>query len=171
MAEFMARFRIRYLAVGLAAVALVFPALCFAGPTGKVEITDAWLRPPPYGGTATLGFMTLRASQDMRLVGVKTAAAKAVSFQLMTREGSVVRMDPVDSIALPGGTPLTLKMGPGHHFLMLKQIGAGLTVGAVVPMIAIVEQATNGAKRSIRFNAKVMADRGYRAAVEEDGEH
>ena len=167
----MARFRIRYLAVGLAAVALVFPALCFAGPTGKVEITDAWLRPPPYGGTATLGFMTLRSNQDMRLVGVKTAAAKAVSFQLMTREGSVVRMDPVDSIALPGGTPLTLKMGPGHHFLMLKQIGAGLTVGAVVPMIAIVEQATNGAKRSIRFNAKVMADRGYRAAVEEDGEH
>jgi len=167
----MARFHIRYLAVRIAAMALVFPALCFAGPTSKVEITDAWLRPPPHGGTATLGFMTLRASQDMRLVGVKTAAAKVVSFQLMTREGSVVRMDPVDSIALPGGTPLTLKMGPGHHFLMLKQIGAGLTVGAVVPMIAIVEQATNGAKRSIRFNAKVMADRGYRAAVEEDGEH
>jgi len=167
----MARFPIRYLAVRIAVVALVFPALCFAGPTSKVEITDAWLRPPPHGGTATLGFMTLRASQDMRLVGVKTAAAKVVSFQLMTREGSVVRMDPVDSIALPGGTPLTLKMGHGHHFLMLKQIGAGLTVGAVVPMIAIVEQATNGAKRSIRFNAKVMADRGYRAAVEEDGEH
>ena len=167
----MARFHIRYLAVRIAAMALVFPALCFAGPTSNVEITDAWLRPPPHGGTATLGFMTLRASQDMRLVGVKTAAAKVVSFQLMTREGSVVRMDPVDSIALPGGTPLTLKMGPGHHFLMLKQIGAGLTVGAVVPMIAIVEQATNGAKRSIRFNAKVMADRGYRAAVEEDGEH
>jgi len=167
----MARFHIRYLAVRIAAMALVFPALCFAGPTSKVEITDAWLRQPPHGGTATLGFMTLRASQDMRLVGVKTAAAKVVSFQLMTREGSVVRMDPVDSIALPGGTPLTLKMGPGHHFLMLKQIGAGLTVGAVVPMIAIVEQATNGAKRSIRFNAKVMADRGYRAAVEEDGEH
>ena len=167
----MARFHIRYLAVRIAAMALVFPALCFAGPTSKVEITDAWLRPPPHGGTATLGFMTLRASQDMRLVGVKTAAAKVVSFQLMTREGSVVRMDPVDSIALPGGTPLTLKMGPGNHFLMLKQIGAGLTVGAVVPMIAIVEQATNGAKRSIRFNAKVMADRGYRAAVEEDGEH
>ena len=37
------------------------------------------LRPPPHGGTATLGFMTLRSSQDMRLVGVKTAAAKAVS--------------------------------------------------------------------------------------------
>ena len=171
MAEFMARFRIRYLAAGLAAVALVFPAICFAGPTGKVEITDAWLRPPPYGGTATLGFMTLRSNQDMRLVGVKTAAAKAVSFQLMTREGSVVRMDPVDSIALPGGTPLTLKMGPGQHFLMLKQIGTDLKVGAVVPMIAIVEQATNGAKQSIRFNAKVMPDRGHRPAVEQDGEH
>lgn len=167
----MARFPIRYLAVRIAVVALVFPALCFAGPTSKVEITDAWLRPPPHGGTATLGFMTLRASQDMRLVGVKTAAAKVVSFQLMTREGSVVRMDPVDSIALPGGTPLALKMGPGHHFLMLKQIGTDLKVGAVVPMIAIVEQATTGAKRSILFNAKVMADRGYRAAVEEDGEH
>ena len=64
----------------------------------------------------------------------------------MTREGSVVRMDAVDSIALPGGTPLTLKMGPGQHFLMLKQIGTDLKVGAVVPMIAIVEQATNGAK-------------------------
>ena len=115
--------------------------------------------------------MTLRSSQDMRLVGVKTAAAKAVSFQLMTREGSVVRMDAVDSIALPGGTPLTLKMGPGQHFLMLKQIGTDLKVGAVVPMIAIVEQATNGAKQSIRFNAKVMPARGHRAAVEEDGEH
>ena len=171
MAEFMARFRITYLAVRRAAIALAFPALCFAGPMSKVEITDAWLRPPPHGGTATLGFMTLRSSHDMRLVGVKTAAAKEVSFQLMTREGSVVRMDPVDSIALPGGTPLTLKMGPGHHFLMLKHIGTDLKVGAVVPMIAIVEQATNGAKQSIRFNAKVMPARGHRPAVEEDGEH
>jgi hypothetical protein len=62
-------------------------------------------------------------------------------------------------------------MGPGHHFLMLKQIGTDLKVGAVVPMIAIVEQATNGAKQTIRFNAKVMPARGHRPAVEQDGEH
>jgi copper(I)-binding protein len=107
----------------------------------------------------------------MRLVGVKTAAAQAVGFQLMTRKGSDLRMDPVEAVDLPGGTPVTFRMAPGHYHLLLKHTDAHLRVGDVVPMIAIVEQTSNGAKQSIRFNAKVVMTRGQRAAIEEDGDH
>lgn len=113
--------------------------------------------------------MTLRASEDMRLVGVKTAFAKSVSLQLMTREDSVVRMDPVDSVPLAAGTPVTFKMGPGKHFLQLRHIGAGIKAGGVVPMIAIVEDAKSGIKQLVRFNAKVVSKGGHNAVAH--GEH
>ncbi|MFG5410279.1 copper chaperone PCu(A)C [Piscinibacter sakaiensis] len=153
----------------MAAALLVAPLLCRAGPTGKVVITDAWLRSPPHGHRTTLGFMTLRATEDMTLVGIKTASAKSVSLQLMTREGSVVRMDPVDSVPLAAGAPVTFKMGPGQHFMQLTGIGAGVRAGQVVTMIAIVQDPKSGIKQAVRFEARVRPPEGGHA--EPHGEH
>jgi len=157
--------------LGLAGFFLFLPALCWADTAGKVDITNAWLRSPPHGHSTTLGFMTVQADQDMKLVGIRTAQAKSVSMLLMTRNDSVMRMDPVDAVALPAGSPVTFKMGPGSHFMQLKQIGGHLHGGDTVPMIAIVENARTGAKQSVRFTANVVEKQGHHSSTEEHGEH
>lgn len=155
--------------LGLAGFFLFLPALCWASAAGEVDITNAWLRPPPHGHSTTLGFMTLQADQDMKLVGIKTAYAKTVSVLLMTREGSEVRMDPVDTVPLAAKSPVTFKMGPGFHFMQLKQIGKPLKNGDRVPMIAIFEDTKTGAKQSVRFTAKVQGK--DHSEHDEHGEH
>lgn len=145
---------------GCMTIALVCPALCLARQAVQVDVTDAWLRSPPHGHLTTLGFITLNANEEMRLLNIKTNFAKTISLQLMTRENDIVRMDPVDSVLIEAGTPLVFKMGPGKYFMQLKEVGPGLKDGAALPMIAIVENTKTGAKQAVRFTAKVMKSAG-----------
>jgi len=147
------------------------PALAYAKPLGSVEISDARLRLPLPRHPSTLGFMTLRSSEDMRLVGVKTAAAKAVSFQRMTREDSELRVEPADAIDLPAGRFVALAIGPGHHHLLLKSINTELRVGSMVRMVATVRRVRDGIKQLVRFKARVESPRGYRASEDNDADH
>jgi copper(I)-binding protein len=155
--------------LGCIATALVLPTLCLARPPTRVVVKDAWLRSPPHGHLTTLGFLTLNANEEMRLLSIKTAFAKAVSLQLMSRENDVVRMDPVESVPIKAGVPLVFKMGPGKYFMQLKQIRPGLEHVTVVPMTAIVESVETGAKQAVRFNAKVMKFPGNHSDAH--GEH
>lgn len=155
--------------LGCIATVLILPAMCLARPPAQLEVKDAWLRSPPHGHLTTLGFLTLNSNEEMRLLSIKTAFAKAVSLQLMSRENDVVRMDPVNSIPIEVGVPLVFKMGPGQYFMQLKQIGPGLKDGTVVPMTAIVESTETGAKQALRFNAKVMKSAGSHSDAH--GEH
>lgn len=155
-------------AVGMA---FLWPALCMSSPASTVEVMDAKVRAQPHNSRApALAFMTLRASQDMRLVGVRTSVAKSVAFERMTRDRGELRVDASDSVELPSGVLVTLGMSPGQNHLLLQHVNTTLKPGSVVPMFAIVEEVRSGKKQSIRFTAKVELSRGHRE-VEDDSNH
>lgn len=113
-------------------------ALCIlAGTTlpafaqsSKIEVADAWARPPIGQNRNTAAYLTLtnKGSAPDRLLSVTTAAAGKAELHTTTREGEVMRMREVQNVELKPGA--SVKFAPaGLHVMMLdvKPLKAGDT--------------------------------------------
>lgn len=97
-----------------------------------VKVDDAWVRPTVKGQTASGGYMSLTASQNLTLVGFATMVAGETELHDMVMDGSVMRMRAIESLALPAGQTVTLKSGPGGKHLMLMDLKQQLNEGDVL---------------------------------------
>lgn len=126
------------LLVSAAAFAALF-SFAAAAQTGKVEITQAWARATPAKAENGAAYVTLVSPAGDRLVAVATPAAKKAEFHLMSMEGGVMKMRPVDAIALPAGKPVALK--PGGYHIMLRGLVKPLEPGQTIPLTLTFEKA------------------------------
>jgi periplasmic copper chaperone A len=112
-----------------------------AGPsTGEVVIASPWTRAAGQGQNGA-GYLTLRntgAAGD-RLVAAESPAARVVELHTHIREGEVMRMRPVDAIALPPGQ--TVRLEPGGLHLMLIGLARPLARGESVPVTLRFERS------------------------------
>lgn len=122
------------LAVGLLA--------CLPAAWAGVQVSGAWARETLPGQKVAGVYMQLRSDAQARLVGAKSSASSAAELHLMTNDGGVMRMRPMDWLDLPAGKTVTLEPGGSH--LMLLDISRPLKAGEHVAVTLTIEQ---GGKR------------------------
>jgi copper(I)-binding protein len=114
----------------LAGLCLGLVAACVPAPSGGaagIVAADAWARAAATGNSAA--YMTLKnggAAAD-RLVKAESDVASAVELHKTTMEGGMMKMAPVDGIALPAQGQAELKPG-GLHVMLIglkRELKAG----------------------------------------------
>lgn len=121
---------------------LMFAALLAAAPAfaqpAPVQATDARARATAPGQSVGAAYVTLTSPAPDRLVGAETGLARA-ELHTMTMDGNIMRMRPVDGIALPAGEPVAL--APGGLHIMLMDLKAPLQAGQHFPLTLRFEHA------------------------------
>lgn len=105
----------------------------------QVRADSAWARATAPSQSVSAAYATLTSSTPDRLVGVETPLTPHAGLHAMTMDGSVMRMRPVDGVALPAGQPVVLAPGGAH--IMLMDLKAPLKAGQRFPLTLRFEHA------------------------------
>ena len=125
----------------LAAAASLLAGVAFAGvKAGAIDISGAWSRPAPQGGTG-VGYVVLaNAGRADRLVSASSPVAGRVEMHESMVMGGKAMMHPRPrGIELPAGKTVALK--PEGLHLMLIGLKKPLKVGETVPVTLKFEKA------------------------------
>ena len=134
--------------------AIVLP-LAFAGAAhAAVTATDAWVRGTVPAQKTTGAFVVLQSSEEARLVGVTTPAAKSAEIHATEQMAGVMHMHALDALALPAGRRVELK--PGSHHIMLLGLTRALAAGDEVPLTLTIEDR-QGRRSRVEVRARVRA--------------
>ncbi|MGY4640084.1 copper chaperone PCu(A)C [Pseudomonas sp. TE24901] len=125
-----------------------------AHASAQVLVTDAWVRATVPGQSSSGAFMTVTADTDSKLLSVATPVAKDVQIHEMSMKDDVMRMGPVDSVALPAGKAVTLD--PNGYHVMLMGLTGQIKEGDQVPLTLTVQDA-KGNKQTIDIKAPARA--------------
>lgn len=139
-------------------------ALALAQPAAPVKVDQAWLRPSVQGQATTGAYMTLTAAEPLTLIGASSPAAGSVELHQMQMQGDVMRMRPVDTLALAPNRPVQL--APGGYHLMLMQPRTPFRTGTQVPLTLRFRDA-KGAERTLDLSVPVAISAPGAAAVPE----
>jgi copper(I)-binding protein len=93
--------------------------------------------------------VTLRSSEDARIVAVSTPVAKRAEIHRSDMEGGIMRMRPVPVVELPANRDVALD---GERHIMLLDLRQALGAGDRVKLVFTVEDA-----RGKRSQAEVEA--------------
>ena len=118
----------------------------------QVAVKEPWIRATVAEQKATGAFMQLTSQQDVRLIEAKSSAAKVVEIHEMKMENNVMRMRPINGLALPAGKSVELK--PGGYHIMLMDLNQTLKDGESVPLTLVVEGG-DGKRQSIELKVPV----------------
>ena len=120
---------LKRIALGLSLLGLA------AHASAQVQVSDAWVR-------------------DSKLLSVQSPVAKDVQIHEMSMKDDVMRMGPVDAVALPAGKAVTLD--PEGYHVMLMSLTGQIKEGDQVPLTLTVENA-KGQKQSIEVKASARS--------------
>ena len=139
--------------VGAAALALVSGTTLVA-QASTVTTKDAWVREAPAGRKVTAIFLTaLNSGNAARsIVSGVSDVSDTLELHEMKREGEMMRMSPVPSIAVPANGQVELR--PGGLHLMLFGLKKPLAAGDTVHVTLTLD---NGSR--VMLNAPVRAMR------------
>lgn len=138
-------------AAGVVLAGVLWCAVALAEP---VRVEGAWARATVPGQQVGGVYMTLTAADDSQLLGGASPAARAVEVHEMVMDGDVMRMRPMDALALPAGRAVELR--PGGLHLMLIDLKAPLVAGASVPLTLRLRDA-GGAESLLELQVPVRA--------------
>lgn len=128
-------------ALALLALALALPAQAHDYKLGELTIEHPWARATigqTKNGAAYLAVNTSGAEADT-LVAVETAAAERAEIHTNEMVDGVMKMRPVEGIAVEPGSPAVLK--PGGLHIMLFGLKAPLQEGERFPITLVFEKA------------------------------
>ena len=138
----------KQLALGLSLVGLAFQV------SAQTRVEDTWVRATVAGQPSSGAFMTVTASGDSKLLSVQTPVAKLVQIHEMSMKDDVMKMQQVQSVALPAGEAVSFD--PHGYHIMLMNLTAQIKEGDKVPLTLTVEDA-KGEKESIQVEAVAKA--------------
>ncbi|HDK38020.1 MAG TPA: copper chaperone PCu(A)C [Thiolapillus brandeum] len=134
------------------ALGLTLASPCFAGTAADdIQIIDPWAREVPPGLTTSAGFLGMKNTGDKehKLVAAESANTGMVELHTHINDNGVMRMRPVENIAVaPGGTT-TLQ--PGGLHLMLMMLKKPLKSG---DKMAITLEFEDGSKKEIQAEVR-----------------
>lgn len=127
----------------IAAMLISMPAAAAPAADG---IQNAWVRINPAPGRPAAGYfeMTNGAEADA-LVGAQVPGAR-VEMHTMTMDGGVMRMSPIERLALKPGEMVAFKSG-GYHLMLFGLKDAGKTV----PITLVF---ASGARRTVEADVR-----------------
>ena len=117
-----------------------------------VTATDAWVRGTVPAQKITGAFLTLESSEDAKVVGVSSPAAKTAQIHESGMDHGMMHMKAVDFVALPAGKRVELK--PGGYHVMLVDLIRPLAAGDTVPLTFTVEDS-RGKRSTFEVKAEV----------------
>jgi copper(I)-binding protein len=103
-----------------------------AKPAVKAAVQVEGARATVPGQKGTGAFMSLRAAQATRLVGVASPVAGVAELHEMKMVGDVMKMSAIAGLDLPAGQAVLLK--PGSYHLMLMDLKRPLAKDSTVPV-------------------------------------
>jgi len=127
------------------------PIMDGAVTLGDLKIENAWARAVPAGMTSAV-FLTItnNSTRADALIAVQSPVAQMAEVHQTKMENDVMKMSPVDRIAIPTGQTVELK--PGGYHIMLMGLNRNLVAGDRVPLTLKFERAGE-----IKFEAVVIA--------------
>jgi len=134
--------------VALGGLTLGMCSFALAGVTA----TDAWVRGTVPAQKTTGAFVTLTSSDNAKVVGVASPAAKVVEIHAMDNSGGIMRMHAIDALPLPAGKPVALASS-GYH-VMLIDLTRPLKTGDTVPLTFTIVDS-HGKRQSLEVKAAV----------------
>jgi copper(I)-binding protein len=140
--------RCKQLALGLSLIGLALQV------SAQTRVDDAWVRATVAGQPSSGAFMTVTASADSKLLSVQTPVAGLVQIHEMSMKDDVMKMQQVQSVALPSGKAVSFD--PNGYHIMLMNLTGQIKEGNKVPLTLIVEDA-RGEKESIQVEAVAKA--------------
>jgi copper(I)-binding protein len=152
----------RWLA-GLAAILIALPAAA-EHPKGLV-FENAWVRAMPPFQTVSAGYLTVtnRSDTAVAIVAASSNVAKRVELHATRMVDGMMRMEPVDALALAPGEQV--EFSPGGMHLMMLDVAFPLVVGDDVQLCL---QLASGEKACT--NAEVRKE-GEAAAAGDHQQH
>jgi copper(I)-binding protein len=118
----------------------------------EVKATDAWVRGTVPAQKSTGAFVTFESTEDAKIVGVKSPAAKAAEIHASDMKDGVMHMRAIDTLALPAGKRVAL--APGGRHVMLMGLARPLGQGDSVPLLFTLEDA-KGKRTTLAVTAPV----------------
>ena len=118
----------------------------------EVIVTDAWIRGTVGGQKSTGAFMQLRSTTDTSLVGIASTVAQSAELHETKSEGGMMKMRPMNALALPAGKMVELK--PGGYHVMLVDLTQALKAGETIPL-TLTFQARDGRRSTMSVQAAV----------------
>jgi len=120
----------------------------------QTSVDDAWVRTSVPGQPSSGAFMRITADTDSKLLSVSSPVARDVQIHQMSMSGDVMRMGPVDSVALPAGK--TVSFDPDGYHVMLMGLVAQIKEGDQVPLTLTVEN-DKGVREILELKAPARA--------------
>jgi copper(I)-binding protein len=132
------------------ALAAFAAAACVAH--AEVTVSNAWVRAMVPGQKTAAGYLTLKSTEDAKVVGVSSSAAGMAMLHASTITSGVARMDALDVLKLPAGKTVELK--PGCDHVMLMDVPRPFKHGDKVPLVLTIEDA-RGKRSKLEVTARV----------------
>jgi copper(I)-binding protein len=132
----------------LLALSLAASTVASAAVTAK----DAWVRGTVPAQQSTGAFVTLQSSEDAKVVGVKSPAAKSAEIHASTSANGMMHMHAVGELPLPAGKRVELQ--PGGYHVMLVGLAKPLAEGDEVPLVFTIVDA-RGKRSTLEVKASV----------------
>ena len=104
-----------------------------------VKVLDPWARATVPGQNVGGVYMEIVARENLRLTGVKSAAAETAEVHQMKMENGMMRMRAVPSLELPARKSVKLK--PGGYHIMLFDLKQSLVTGQKLKLELTFEDA------------------------------
>lgn len=139
---------VKQIVLGISLLGLAFQI------SAQTQVEGAWVRATVPGQQATGAFMTITASSDSKLLSAQSPVAKIVQVHQSTIKNDVMRMQPVEFVALPAGKAVILD--PHSYHIMLIDLMKQVKEGDQVLVNLTVENA-KGEKESIKVEATARA--------------
>ncbi len=137
------------------AAAFVIGACAPALAADAVSVSKPWVRATVAGQSVAGAYMDITAKANAALVSVASPVAAKAALHVMTMDGAVMKMRPLDKLDLPAGKTVNLK--PGGYHVMLIDIKRELKAGERVPLTLTV-QDSRGAKSTLQVDAEVRRE-------------
>jgi copper(I)-binding protein len=128
-------------------------ALALAAQAAAAAVTakDAWVRGTVPGQGTTGAYVTLRSTEDAKIVGVSSPAAKRAEIHRSDMQGGIMRMRPDPVVELPANRDVALD---GERHVMLLDLRRALGAGESVKLVFTVEDA-RGKRSRVEIEAPV----------------
>ena len=125
----------------LAALLAPSAVLTHSFEKGEMSVRHPWTRATPPGAAVAAGYLEIRNSgrEPDRLVGAATPLAERVELHILVREGSVVKMREVKTLAIPARERLLL--APRGSHLMFVNIKRPFATGERIPLTLRFEKS------------------------------
>ena len=117
----------------------------------EVKATNAWVRATVPAQKSTGAFLTLTSTEEAKVVGATSPAAKVVELHESTHEKGVMQMRALEAIALPAGKAVELR--PGGKHVMLLGLARPVAEGDAVPIVFTIEDA-RGKRTTLEVRAQ-----------------